>query len=65
MARPTREQLEDLRVLVPFLAAGRRGLEASNWRPGDDASDLVAPIVLCVLAEVARQVPLEAMERAP
>lgn len=46
---------EKLSVLVPFQDAGMRGLQRSRWRPGQPVEDLVAPIVLAVLAEVARQ----------
>jgi hypothetical protein len=54
--------LELMRHLVPFLEAGRRGLERSRWMPGQSADDLVAPIVLAVLAEVARTLNLSAMQ---
>ncbi|MEU7855197.1 hypothetical protein [Nonomuraea sp. NPDC049141] len=50
----TREQA---RELVPFLEAGRRGLAAANWRVGMEADDLVAPVVLAVIAEVQRHLP--------
>ncbi|MEV1003469.1 hypothetical protein [Nonomuraea sp. NPDC050202] len=47
---------EQARVLYPFLEAGRRGLAAAKWQLGMDADDLVAPIVLAVIAEVQRRV---------
>jgi hypothetical protein len=47
---------EQARDLHPFLEAGRRGLAAAKWRVGMDADDLVAPIVLAVIAEVTRRV---------
>ncbi|WP_188197273.1 hypothetical protein [Nonomuraea sp. SYSU D8015] len=42
-------------TLAPFMEAGRRGLAAANWRVGMEADDLVAPIVLAVIAEVNRR----------
>lgn len=48
--------LDQATVLVPFLEAGRRGLAAAKWRVGMEADDLVAPIVLAVIAEVNRRV---------
>jgi hypothetical protein len=46
---------EQARELVPFLEAGRRGLVAARWRVGMEADDLVAPIVLTVIAELNRR----------
>ena len=47
---------EQARDLYPFLEAGRRGLAAAKWRVGMDADDLLAPVVLAVIAEVNRRV---------
>lgn len=56
--------LQDAHALVPFYNAGMRGLGASQWHPGMSAEDLVAPIVGAVLAEVARQLPLDQLTDA-
>ncbi|SEU46453.1 hypothetical protein [Nonomuraea wenchangensis] len=57
MADPRRENIPEVaRELVPFMEAGRRGLAAANWRVGMEADDLVAPVVLAVIAEVHRRV---------
>lgn len=47
------------RSLLPFLRAGRHGLDRSPWRPGQPPEDLVAPIVLAVLVEASRQLRLD------
>ncbi|TYB71189.1 hypothetical protein FXF51_01765 [Nonomuraea sp. PA05] len=47
---------EQARDLYPFLEAGRRGLAAAKWRVGMDADDLLAPVVLAVIAEMNRRV---------
>ncbi|MEV0236928.1 hypothetical protein [Nonomuraea sp. NPDC050786] len=54
-------------TLAPFMEAGRRGLAAANWRVGMEADDLVAPIVLAVIAEVQRRVVAggKLVERVP
>jgi hypothetical protein len=36
------------------LEAGLEGLRRSRWRPSDPAVDLVAPIVLAVIAKVGQ-----------
>jgi hypothetical protein len=46
---------DQVAALLPYQRAGMRGLTRSTWQPGQPADDLVAPIVLSVLAEVARQ----------
>jgi hypothetical protein len=60
----TAEQTDACRTLAPFMRAGMVGLERSDWRPGCAAEDLVGPIVLAVLVEVARQLPLAEMTAA-
>jgi hypothetical protein len=52
----TDEEIAACKELLPFLAAARLGLARSRWRPGDDPDELLAPIVLTVLAEVARRI---------
>jgi len=49
------EEIKQATALLPFLAAARRGLLMSCWRPGLDADELLAPIVLAVLVEVSKQ----------
>lgn len=57
MADAERQNIPEVaRTLLPFIEAGRRGLAAAKWRVGMDADDLLAPIVLAVIAEVNRQV---------
>lgn len=51
----TPEEIEQAKLLLPFLEAGRRGLLSSQWRPGAPVEDLLAPIVLHVLAEAGRR----------
>ena len=53
-----------LQPLLPFLAAARRGLVRSRWLPGMNADDLLAPIVLAVLVEVAKQLRISELEAA-
>lgn len=57
----TAEDIEAVRPLWPFLVAGRLGLQRARWRPGDSVDDLLAPIVMAVLVEVAKRLPLDAM----
>lgn len=54
----TAEEIESAKQLMPFLKAARIGLARSRWRPGDNPDDLLAPVVLAVLAEVSRQIRL-------
>lgn len=58
------EDLEACKVLLPFMRAGQEGLRRSRWRPGDHTDDLVAPIVLAVIVEVAKTFPLAKMTTA-
>lgn len=65
-SKPTVAEIEEMRMLLPFLEAGRRGLKRSRWMPGMDVDSLVAPVVLAVLVEVAETfnlaaIPIEAV----
>lgn len=62
--KATPEDIEACQTLAPFMKAGLAGLERSRWRPSDNVGDLVAPIVLAVLVEVAKQLPLAEMTAA-
>lgn len=64
--QPTSEELETAKVLVPFMRAGLEGLERSRWRPSQftQVEDMVAPIVVAVLVEVAKTLPLAEMTAA-
>jgi hypothetical protein len=66
LMNPTPEELEACKTLAPFMRAGLDGLERSRWRPGQwtKIEDLVAPIVVAVLVEVAKQLPLAEMTAA-
>lgn len=48
-------EVEQMRSLVPFLDAAKRGLVLSRWRPGDPVEELLAPITLAVLVAVSRE----------
>ncbi len=50
----TQQGVQQMKELLPFLQAARIGLARSRWRPGDNTDDLLAPIVLAILVEVAR-----------
>lgn len=58
----TPEEIQQAKALLPFLAAARRGLVRSRWLPGMSADDLLAPIVLAVLVEVAKQLRVSELE---
>lgn len=62
--KATPEDIEACQALTPFMEAGLTGLKRSRWRPSDNVGDLVAPIVLAVLVEVAKQLPLAEMTAA-
>jgi hypothetical protein len=62
--KATPEDIEACQTLAPFMRAGLAGLQRSRWRPSDNVGDLVAPIVLAVLVEVAKQLPLTEMTAA-
>lgn len=47
------------REFLPFLRAARRGLLRSRWQFGNSVDDLLAPVVLAVLAEVGKIIPKE------
>lgn len=63
---PSPEDLEIAKVLAPFMRAGLNGLERSTWKPSQwrTVEELVAPIVVAVLVEVAKQLPLAEMTAA-
>jgi hypothetical protein len=48
-------EVEQMKQLVPFLDAAKRGLVLSRWRPGDPVEELLAPITLQVLVAVSRE----------
>lgn len=60
-ARLTEDQAHDLQ---PFMKAGMRGLERSDWKPGLPVEYLVAPIVLQVLIAVSRECGLRELLEA-
>lgn len=62
--KATPEDIAACQHLAPFMRAGLTGLKRSHWRPSDDVGDLVAPVVLAVLVEVAKQLPLAEMTAA-
>lgn len=57
----TPAETESLRYLAPFVKAGHEGLRRARWSPGMSADDLVAPIVVAVLVEVAKTFDLAAI----
>lgn len=61
MRAVTEAEAESLRYLVPFVKAGHEGLRRARWQPGMSADDLVAPIVVAVLVEVAKTFDLAAI----
>lgn len=68
MSQPTPAEIAEMRMLLPFLEAGRQGLRRSHWKPGMDVDSLVAPVILAVLVEVAKTfnlaaIPAEAVVR--
>jgi hypothetical protein len=71
MARGARRQsgwdpveVEQMRQLVPFLDAAKRGLVLSRWRPGEPVEELLAPITLQVLIAVSRECGLRELLEA-
>lgn len=63
---PSPEDIEAAKVLAPFMRAGLEGLERSTWKPSQfrTVEELVAPIVVAVLVQVAKTLPLAEMTEA-